>query len=199
MPPDKASGPLDLGRADAMNSRTQEMFEMIGVLDDMLSIGLKCNSEYNPFARRDFHSPRSASSTFENGEFTSRQNQWWTALTTSTHANFLMLGQPDVTRVIKEHLNVDVRYNSAVDRVDEDDDGVTIVYNGGQTIRSHYLLGADGARSFIRNSLSIPFEGTKPEMVWAVIDGFLDTDFPVCSEIITFQIEGQSRVSWIPR
>lgn len=36
-------------------------------------------------------------------------------------------------------------------------------------------------------------------MVCAVPDAFLDTDFPVCSEIITFQLHGQSRVSWIPR
>ena len=36
-------------------------------------------------------------------------------------------------------------------------------------------------------------------MVWAVLDTFIDTDFPVCSEIITFQLRGQSRVAWIPR
>lgn len=36
-------------------------------------------------------------------------------------------------------------------------------------------------------------------MLWAVLDTFIDTDFPRCSEIITFQLNGQSRVSWIPR
>lgn len=36
-------------------------------------------------------------------------------------------------------------------------------------------------------------------MIWAVMDAFLDTDFPLCPEIITFQHEGQARISWIPR
>ncbi|KAI1046077.1 hypothetical protein LB505_013379 [Fusarium chuoi] len=36
-------------------------------------------------------------------------------------------------------------------------------------------------------------------MTWAVLDTFLDTDFPVCPEIITFELDGESRVAWIPR
>ncbi|RYP63970.1 hypothetical protein DL771_009005 [Monosporascus sp. 5C6A] len=107
-------GPLELGRADALNARTQQYLEIVGILDDLLPKGIKCN-------------------------------------------------------------------------------------NLGRTVRGKYAVAADGARSTVRSALNISFTGTKPEMVWMVLDTFIDTDFPVCSEIITFQLNGQSRVSWIPR
>lgn len=66
-------------------------------------------------------------------------------------------------------------------------------------IRSRYVVGADGARSTVRTALGINFTGTKPEMTWAVLDTFIDTDFHVCSEIVTFQLNQESRVAWIPR
>ena len=82
----------------------------------------------------------------------------------------------------------------------EENKGIFVkTYFDGDVVTSKYALGSDGAKSFVRNQLGIPFEGSKPGMVWAVLDTFLDTDFPVCSEIISFQHEGQARISWIPR
>ena len=37
---------LDLGRADALNARTQQVFEVANILDELLPQGLKCNSEF---------------------------------------------------------------------------------------------------------------------------------------------------------
>lgn len=110
-----------------------------------------------------------------------------------------MLGQPDVERLISEHLDIQIDYGTTVSSIEDSHDGVRVITDDGRTIETSYLVGADGARSFVRNFLGIKFEGTKPEMVWAVMDAFLDTDFPVCPEIITFQHEGQARISWIPR
>ena len=42
---DAKSGPLDLGRADALNARTQQYFEVVGILDELIPDGLKCNSK----------------------------------------------------------------------------------------------------------------------------------------------------------
>lgn len=110
-----------------------------------------------------------------------------------------MLGQPDVEATLLKKLDQSVHYGEQVTSITEDDAGVTVKTDKGRTVRAKYAIGADGARSFVRGTLDIDFSGTKPEMVWAVLDTFLDTDFPVCSEIITFQLNGQSRVSWIPR
>lgn len=110
-----------------------------------------------------------------------------------------MLGQPIIERMLAEKLGDDVHYNEQVTSISEDDDGVIVVTSSGRTIRSKYALGADGARSMVRKAIGATFSGTKPEMLWAVLDTFIETDFPRCSEIITFQLNGQSRVSWIPR
>ncbi|KAK6225520.1 FAD monooxygenase [Colletotrichum tabaci] len=180
---DSKQGPLELGRADALNARTQQSLEVVGILDDLIQQGITCNT----------------SSTFADGDFKSRQSHWWTGLEHCFRKNFLMIGQPVVEKVLSERLRTPIGYGETVSTIAEDADGVVVSTSKGRTIRSRYAVGADGARSTVRNSLGISFTGTKPEMVWAVLDTFLDTTFSVCSEIITFQLNGQSRVSWIPR
>ncbi|KAM5356539.1 hypothetical protein ACJ41O_003185 [Fusarium nematophilum] len=181
---DEKPSTLDLGRADALNARTQQYFEVAGILDELLPQGIKCNT----------------SSTFKDGEFKSRQNTWWVGIQHAFHKNFLMISQPVVEQVMLSRLpDGVVSYDSRVASITEGEDSVEVTTHSGRKIRSKYAVGADGARSFVRNTLGISFTGTKPEMVWAVLDVFLDTDFPTCPEIITFELDGQSRVAWIPR
>lgn len=94
-----------------------------------------------------------------------------------------------------------VIYNETVSSIVENnkDGEVLVTTASGRRVRAKYGIAADGARSSTRAALDISFTGTKPEMTWAVLDCFIETDFPRCSEIITFQLDGQSRVSWIPR
>ncbi|KAI0483809.1 FAD binding domain-containing protein [Xylaria cf. heliscus] len=176
-------GVLDLGRADALNARTQQYFRVAGVLDELLSQGLTCNT----------------SSTFADGEFKSRQNQWWTSLEYCAHPNFLMIGQPQIEKALLSHLDIPVHYDEQVVSISETQYGVSISTNRQRKVQCKFAIAADGARSTVRDALGIGFTGTKPEMVWAVLDTFIDTDFPQCPEIITFQLNEQSRVSWIPR
>ncbi|KAH9905170.1 FAD binding domain-containing protein [Xylariomycetidae sp. FL2044] len=180
---DAKDGPLRLGRADALNARTQQYLEVVGILDELLRQGIKCNT----------------SSTFAEGDFKSRQSHWWTGLEHCFHRNFLMIGQPVVEEILHSQLDTAVHYREEVVAIHETQDGVTVATNSGRTVRGRYAIAADGARSTVRSALGITFTGTKPEMVWAVLDTFIDTDFPLCDEIITFQLHGQSRVSWIPR
>ncbi|KAI8960216.1 FAD binding domain-containing protein [Daldinia sp. FL1419] len=180
---DSKPGPLEVGRADALNARTQQYLEVVGVLNKLLKLGIKCNT----------------SSTFSEGDFKSRQSHWWTSLEHCAHPNFLMIGQSVVEQVLKNELDSSVCYQERVVSISENKDGVTLSTDCGRKVHSQYAIAADGARSTVRRTLDISFTGTKPEMVWAVLDTFIDTDFPLCSEIITFQLRGQSRVSWIPR
>lgn len=110
-----------------------------------------------------------------------------------------MIGQPVIEAIMSRKLDNLVSYNEHVTSISESPDGVHVVTQTGRRVHAAYALAADGARSTVRSALGIPFEGTKPEMVWAVLDTFIDTDFPVCPEIITFELRGQSRVAWIPR
>ncbi|KAK8220809.1 putative monooxygenase [Phyllosticta capitalensis] len=183
---DKSATSLQLGRADALNARTQQSLELMGVLDQLEPYGLKCNT----------------SSTFANGEFISRQSHWWTGLKHCHRPNFLMIGQADIERALESKLTIPVHRNHEATKIEElSIDGEDFVRTEfpNTVVISKYAVGADGARSIVRSQLNIPFEGTKPNMIWHVLDTFLDTDFPVAPEIITFQVNGQARVSWIPR
>lgn len=180
---DQKLGPLQLGRADALNARTQQYLEVVGILDELRAKGIECNT----------------SSTFGDGVFKSHQSHWWTGIQHCLHKHFLMIGQPEVEHVLLTRLDTPVLYDDHAVSIAETHEGVVVATSKGRNVHAKYAIGADGAKSLVRNTLGIKFTGTKPEMVWAVLDTFLETDFPVRSEIITFQLNEQSRVSWIPR
>lgn len=45
-------------------------------------------------------------------------------------------------------------------------------------VRSKYLVGADGARSVVRQSVGLKLEGESLDHIWGVVDLVVDTDFP---------------------
>ncbi|RDB28278.1 Phenol 2-monooxygenase [Hypsizygus marmoreus] len=47
-------------------------------------------------------------------------------------------------------------------------------------VHAKYVIGADGAHSWVRRHLSIQMHGDQTEHVWGVIDAIVDTNFPDC-------------------
>jgi 2-polyprenyl-6-methoxyphenol hydroxylase-like FAD-dependent oxidoreductase len=47
-----------------------------------------------------------------------------------------------------------------------------------RTVRTKYLVGADGARSVVRRSMGLKLEGESLDHIWGVVDLIVDTDFP---------------------
>ncbi len=112
-----------------------------------------------------------------------------------------MLGQAHIEKLLDSKLREcgqAVLRGTSVQNIEVLEDGVRTTLSTGERIKSRYLMGADGSRSFVRNTFKIPFEITRPEIVWAVIDGVIRTDFQKVPEIIVFQAE-TSDVAWIPR
>lgn len=182
---DRSAEPLQVGRADALNARTLQLLEVAGLFNELYPLGKTCNT----------------SSVWANGKFVSRQSAWWDGLEGCLHKHFLMLGQSFVERLLDSKLQqggVGVRRLSTVTGIESTGDTCTTHLASGESIRSKYVIGADGSRSFVREHLKIPFEIVRPQLVWAVLDGIVDTDFPKVPEIITFQAE-TSDVAWIPR
>jgi 2-polyprenyl-6-methoxyphenol hydroxylase-like FAD-dependent oxidoreductase len=182
---DKSDGPLEVGRADALNARTLQLLETVDLFDSLYPLGKPCNT----------------SSVWANGQFVSRQSSWWEALEGCLHKHFLMLGQAYVEQLLDkklEDMEGGVRRSTTIDDIKITENGCLTTLSTGETIESSYVIGADGSQSFVRNHFKIPFEIKRPQIVWAVIDGVIDTDFPKVSEIIVFQAE-TSDVAWIPR
>jgi 2-polyprenyl-6-methoxyphenol hydroxylase-like FAD-dependent oxidoreductase len=182
---DKSEAPLQVGRADALNARTLQLLEVAGFFTDLYPLGLPCNT----------------SSIFKDGKIISRQSSWWEDLEGCMHKHFLMLGQSFVEKAVDEKLTLldaGVLRKTSLEDVQLLEDGCVSTLSNGEIVKSSYVIGADGSRSMIRNKFEIPFEVTRPEIIWAVIDGVIETDFEQAPEIIIFQNE-TSDVAWIPR
>lgn len=182
---DPSHGPLEVGRADALNARTLQLLELVDLFRELYPLGKKC----------------STSSVWANGKFISRQSSWWDELEGCFHKHFLMLGQSHLENLLDEKLNeigAGVTRSTKIENIELNQEGCLTTFSNGTKIQSSYVIGADGARSFVRNHFKIPFKIIRPQIVWAVIDGVIDTDFPKVTEIIVFQAE-TSDVAWIPR
>ena len=182
---DKSSEPLEVGRADALNARTLQLLEVAGLFKELYPLGKKCNT----------------SSVWAHGRFISRQSSWWDELKGCLHKHFLMIGQSFIEKTLDERLTqmrAGVKRAITVEDIQVTEDGCLTKLSSGETIHSKYVIGADGSRSFVRDLFKIPFQVTRPQLIWAVIDGIVDTDFPKVPEIIVFQSE-TSDVAWIPR
>jgi 2-polyprenyl-6-methoxyphenol hydroxylase-like FAD-dependent oxidoreductase len=182
---DQSEGPLQVGRADALNARTLQLLELAGLFDELYPLGKTCNT----------------SSVWENGKFISRQSSWWDELEGCFHRHFLMIGQSYLEKILDDKLKKTrsaVRRATGVRNIEVAEDGCVTTLSNGDQVESHYVIGADGSHSFVRSHFNIPFEIIRPEITWAVIDGVIETDFPKVPEIIVFQTE-TSDVAWIPR
>lgn len=182
---DKSEGPLEVGRADAFNARTLQLFELVDLFSELYPLGKKCNT----------------SSVWANGKFLSRQSSWWEELEGCLHKHFLMLGQAYVEKLLDEKLKmmgVVVNRSTLIKSIELNDKGCLSTFSNGRCLRSKYLIGADGSHSFVRDHFQVPFNILRPQIIWAVIDGIIETDFPKVPEIIVFQAE-TSDVAWIPR
>lgn len=89
-----------------------------------------------------------------------------------------------------------VRYGLEVvgARVDEEGDGefpvVVEVREGGdgevRTLRTKYLVGADGAHSAVRRAFNVEMRGDSTDEIWGVVDFVPETDFPDIRRVVRF-------------
>lgn len=182
---DKTAGPLEKGRADALNARTLQLLEIVDLFAKLYPLGKRCNT----------------SSVWADGSFISRQSSWWEQLEGCFHQHFLMLGQSYVEHLLDEQLKkigATVKRSTTIANIERNEKGCLTTLSNGEQIQSRFVIGADGAQSFVRNHFEVPFEIIRPQIVWAVIDGIIETDFFKVPEIIVFQAES-SDVAWIPR
>ncbi|ATZ11574.1 FAD-binding protein [Erwinia amylovora] len=182
---DTTPGPLTVGRADALNARTLQLLEIVNLFDSLYPEGKPCRT----------------SSVWTNGGFVLRQTQWWDELEGCFHKHFLMLGQTHLEHLLDDKLQgagAAVCRNTSVIDIKVSDEGCTTILSTGKTLHSRLAIGADGAHSWVRHHFNVPFEVTRPQISWAVLDGIIYTDFPKTPEIIVFQ-NATAEVAWVPR
>lgn len=89
---------------------------------------------------------------------------------------------------LADYPHAQISFDSSIEAVTQSDDAVTLQVNtaeGASTVRGSWLIGADGARSAVRKSLGIAFDGdTYPETtILATTDFPFDEHLPDLSNV----------------
>ncbi|MCW2601213.1 MAG: hypothetical protein JWM02_3042 [Frankiales bacterium] len=130
-------------RAGGFHSRTLEIFDQRGIVDRFLREGKTHPVPYAGMASLDI------------SDFPTR------------HPYTLGLWQNHIERILAtwiEELNIPVERGREVTGMAQDDSGVEVTLDDGQTLRAKYLIGADGGRSLIRRVAGIQFAGWEASM-----------------------------------
>ena len=137
-------------RASTFHPPTLDMLEQLGVARPLIEQGLKAPQlQYR--SKKD-----GVIAQFDFGEIADRTG----------HPYRVQSEQFKLTRILLDHLrnnnHFSIEFDCRVENVEQDSDGVVVSVsrNGNNEVRSgRWLIGADGARSEVRRSLGVEFEG----------------------------------------
>lgn len=169
---DQNEGPSVYSKAQVVHARTLEIFEDMGVIERFVDKGvfLQGVTIYNPELRRIAHVP------FHAPEIDSRYTQTLsipqrdTELILAAEAQRRGISVERKVRLVELHQDAE-GVTSTLEHADGDAD------TRSESVRSRWIIGADGAHSTVRKQLSLPFEGDTYEQRVIQADVRVDWDF----------------------
>jgi 2-polyprenyl-6-methoxyphenol hydroxylase-like FAD-dependent oxidoreductase len=179
---DKLAEGQNTSRAAAVNARTLEVLEGLDVARRMVKAGLIA--------------PR----------FTMREGRRilipvdFSDLPTQ-HPYTLMLSQADTERLLLERLHElggEVIRPKILSRVTQDANGVTAIFDDGDTITAGYIVGTDGMHSTVREQAGIGFAGGEFAESFALADVRLAGEAPRDEVILFYAKEGLNVLAPLP-
>ncbi|KAF7556722.1 hypothetical protein G7Z17_g1211 [Cylindrodendrum hubeiense] len=197
---DERPNQTSVGRADGIQPKTIETFQMLRVGDELFRTGVKVHdicmwqSSSDKSLRRlgrEVHYPPSIVDVLQPYILLCHQGM--------VEGVFLDDLRTSGFEVKRSHSFKTYSYQS-----DDPQSALEIssdwAEHGEKTTLTDYLVGCDGARSLVRKSIPDTFsQGTPHNSVWGVLDGELETDFPdLWSKTVVFSEEHGS-VLIIPR
>ncbi len=204
--------PLQLGQADGIACRTMEMFEAFGFADRVLKEAYWVNE--TTFWKPDESAGADRSCSVRSGRVVDVEeglshmphvilNQ------ARVHDFYLETMKNSATRLVPHYSR---RLATLVRDADEsnpypvtaqferqDDDGMGGRKGKLETIRARYVVGCDGARSGVRQSMGLSLKGDSANHAWGVMDVLVNTDFPDVRFKSLIQSASQGSLLIIPR
>lgn len=190
---EQKSGPLELGQADGVACRTLEMFEAFGFAEKVLKESYWVNETT-------FWKPDDA-----NKANITRSGRVQDVEEGLSHMPHVILNQARVHDFYLEKMvNSATRLVPYYDRklsslVRGTDEIVTANFDGGESIRAKYVVGCDGARSAVRQSMGLALKGDSANHAWGVMDVLVNTDFPDIRFKALIQSATEGSIVLIPR
>jgi 3-(3-hydroxy-phenyl)propionate hydroxylase/6-hydroxy-3-succinoylpyridine 3-monooxygenase len=145
---DRGDGPVDAPRAAAYHFPVLEVFDEVGILDDVTAAGIRVTVN-------NIH-------VLATGELLTTDLAILQGVV--PHPYNINLGQDALSRIALEHLSrlpgARVRWGADVVGIEQDAASATAVLADGSRVTGDWLLGADGARSVVRKAIGLGFEGS---------------------------------------
>ncbi|AWB81978.1 3-hydroxybenzoate 4-monooxygenase [Corynebacterium yudongzhengii] len=200
---------LELANADGVHSRTIETFQAFGFAHEILAEAHEITDM--AFWKPNPENPDEIIRDSSTRELPQHISEFPMALLTQTriidHFNRFMKNSP--TRMEPDYGYEFIDFTVAEDadnaNVDDYPVSVTLRRTSGEregeevTVRTKYLVGADGARSQVRKSLGYRLEGKQANHAWGVMDIHAHTDFPDVRKKCTIKFSVGRTILLIPR
>jgi 2-polyprenyl-6-methoxyphenol hydroxylase-like FAD-dependent oxidoreductase len=209
---DQKPGPLQLGQADGIACRTMEMFEAFGFVHQVLKEAYWVNE--TTFWKPDDTEGADRSRIVRSGRVPDVEEGL-------SHLPHVILNQARVhdfylekmqksaarlvphysRRLVKLERDADVSNPYPVTaQFERQGDGHVPDQTGAlETIRARYVVGCDGARSTVRQSIGLSLKGDSANHAWGVTDVLVNTDFPDIRFKSLIQSANDGSIVVIPR
>ena len=197
---EQKSGPLLIGQADGIACRSMEMFQAFGIRERVEREAYWVNETafWKPNAERPGEIVRSG--LIQDVEDGLAPYPHVIINQARVHQFLLdvMARSPNRLRpnYDRRFLGLDIGADSVTARIERTDEA-----HKGQveTVKARYVVGADGARSSVRESLGFKLVGDYANQAWGVMDILAVTDFPDIRKKCLIQSEREGNVLIIPR
>lgn len=190
---ERRPGPLAIGQADGVQTRTVEIFDSFGIAEELLRDAYHVLEV--AFWSPSFPSEGKAEGGIRRSRYTPDKE---TAL---SHQPHVILNQARINGLMISQLDREICYSTEVTGISisqpepagghihshSQGDGqreeypVTVTTqtpSGTKTYRAKYALASDGAHSTVRKSLGIAMVGDSTDSIWGVMDVYPRTSFP---------------------
>jgi phenol 2-monooxygenase (NADPH) len=200
---ERRNGRLEAGRADGIQARSVETFQAFGFANRMMEEAYQIT--LMAFWKPDPEAPQRIIRTARIKEDT-------TGVSEFPH---LIVNQARVQDYFAEAManspsRLALDYGLEFIGLEVADDGeypvtVRLVHTAGpqqgkeRTVRAKYVVGADGARSAVRDAIGRELAGTQALHAWGVMDALADTDFPDIRNKSAIQSHDGGSILLIPR
>lgn len=179
---DQKSGPLQMGQADGIACRSVEMFEAFGFADRVLREAYWVNETtfWKPDPDHPAHIARSGRIQDTEDGLSEMPH---VILSQARVHDFYLDVMRNGPRRLAPHYDrrfvslsrddaAEYRVEVTIEHAPESAAPVT------EVIRARYVIGCDGARSFVRRAIGLGLVGDAANQAWGVMDVLTETDFP---------------------
>jgi phenol 2-monooxygenase len=179
---ERKPGPLELGQADGVACRTVEMFEAFGLGEELIAEAYWVNETV--FWRPDPHDRSRIVRTGRVQDVEDGLSEFPHVIVNQARIHDHLLGamrrspsrlEPDYGLDVLDVAvgdSGDYPLSVTLRRTDADHAGAEL------TVRARYVVGCDGARSAVRQSIGRELHGDTANHAWGVLDVLAVTDFP---------------------